>query len=91
MSINELFLKDEKRIKRLYKTALLAELLYFNYEYSSNKHDGITESDIFNSIKTDDFSNKELEKIKNDAIRLLKIKYNINVVDYEKLNFETIN
>ena len=41
MSINELFLKDEKRIKRLYKTALLAELLYFNYEYSSNKHDGI--------------------------------------------------
>lgn len=91
MSINELFLKDEKRIKRLYKTALLAELLYFNYEYSSNKHDGITESDIFNSIKTDDFSNKELEKIKNDAISLLKIKYNINVVDYEKLNFETIN
>ena len=31
MTIDELFLRDEKRIKKLYDTELLAKLLLLNY------------------------------------------------------------
>ena len=36
-------------------------------------------------------TNEELEEIKSNAIVLLKIKYNTEVINFEELNFEKIN
>lgn len=90
MTIDELFLRDEKRIKKLYDTELLARLLLLNYEFLNNKYHNITASNILNDLHKVKYSKNELEQIKNNAIALLKIKYNIEVKNFETLEFEKV-
>lgn len=90
MTIDELFSRDEKRIKKLYDTELLAKLLLLNFEFSNNKYYNITASDIINNLHKVKYSKNDLEQIKNNAIALLKIKYNIEVKNFETLEFEKI-
>lgn len=71
MTIDELFLRDEKRIKKLYDTELLAKLLLLNYEFSNNKSYNITASNILNDLHKVKYSKKKLEQIKNNTIALL--------------------
>ena len=78
MTIDELFSRDEKRTKKLYDTELLAKLLLLNFEFSNNKY-------------LDTTAKSEIQEIKNNAIRLLKIKYNVDVIEFEKLNFKKEN
>lgn len=91
MTIDELFSRDEKRIKKLYDTELLAKLLLLNYEFSNSKYHNVNATDILNNLHKVKYSKKDLEQIKNNAIALLNIKYNIKVNDLESLNFEKIN
>ena len=91
MTIDELFLRDEKRTKKLYDTELLAKLLLLNFESSNNKYLGITATDVFNSMHDVKYSKSEIQEIKNNAIKLLKIKYNVDVIDFEELNFKKEN
>ena len=79
MTIDELFLRDEKRIKKLYDTELLANLLLLNYQFSNNKYHNATASDVLTNLHKVKYSKKDLEQIKNNAIALLEIKYNIKV------------
>lgn len=44
MSMDKLFLRDEKRIKKLYDTELLAHLLLLNYQFLNNKYHNISAS-----------------------------------------------
>lgn len=91
MTIDELFSRDEKRIKKLYDTELLANLLLLNYQFSNNKYHNVNASDILNNLHKIKYSKNDLEQIKNNAIALLDIKYNIKVKDYETLDFEKID
>ena len=91
MTIDELFLRDEKRTKKLYDTELLAKLLLLNFEFSNNKYLGTTATDVFNNMHNVEYSKKDLEQIKNNAIALLDIKYNIKVKNFETLDFEKID
>ena len=69
MTIDELFLRDEKRLKKLYDTELLAKLLLLNYEFSNNKYHNITASNILNDLHKVKYSKKDLEQ---NGIFLLK-------------------
>ena len=91
MTIDELFLRDEKRIKKLYDTELLAHLLFLNYQFSNSKYHNISASDIFNNLHKAKYTKEDLEQIKNDASILLRIKYNIKINNFDKLDFEKIN
>ncbi len=91
MTIDELFIRDEKRTKKLYDTELLAKLLLFSYEFSNNKYLGTTATDVFNDMHNVEYSKNEIQEIKHNAIRLLKIKYNVDVIEFEELNFTKEN
>ena len=91
MNMDKLFLRDEKRIKKLYDTELLAHLLLLNYQFLNNKYHNISVSEIFKNLHRVKYSKKDLEQIKNNAIVLLDIKYNIRVNNLEKLDFESID
>lgn len=88
MSMDKLFLRDEKRIKKLYDTELLAHLLLLNYQFSNYK---LSASEIFKSLHKIRYSKKDLEQIKNNAIALLDIKYNIRVNNLETLDFYNLD
>lgn len=90
MTLDKLFLKNEHEIKKYYDTELLANLLLLNYEFSNNKYLGITSDDIFRNIHKTIYSKSEIKEIKDNAVILLKIKYNIKVNDLETLDFESI-
>lgn len=91
MTLDELFIRDEKRAKKLYDTELLAKLLLINFEFSNQKYLGTTATDIYNNLHKIKYTSNDIEEIKTNAIMLLKIKYNIKVNDLEKLDFEKIN
>lgn len=68
---------------------LLSELVYLNYEFSNNKYNGITGNDVFNLLNRKiQLTKQEKENIINNATFLIKFKYNKNIIDYEKLEFE---
>ena len=91
MTLDKLFLKNEHEIKKYYDTELLAHLLLLNYQFLNNKYHNISASEIFKNLHRVKYSKKDLEQIKNNAIVLLDIKYNIRVNNLEKLDFESID
>ena len=92
MTIDDMFKKEEKKLRKLFDTKLLCELLLLNYQYSNNEYLGTTAEDVYNSLtKKIKYTKKEKERIIKNAILLLNIEHGINVIDYEKLNFEKIN
>ena len=92
MTIDDMFKKEEKKLRKLFDTKLLCELLLLNYQYSNNEYLGTTAEDVYNSLtKKIKYTKKEKEQIIKNAILLLNIEHGINVIDYEKLNFEKIN
>lgn len=50
MSIDDMFEKEEKNIRKLFDTKLLSELLLLNYQYSNNEYLGTTAEDVYNSL-----------------------------------------
>ena len=92
MTIDNMFKKEEKKLRKLFDTKLLCELLLLNYQYSNNEYLGTTAEDVYNSLfKKIKYTKKEKEQMVKNAILLLNIEHGINVIDYEKLNFEKIN
>lgn len=91
MTIDELFSRDEKRIKKLYDTELFANLLLLNYQFSNSKYHNVNATDILNNLHKVKYSKKDLEQIKNNAIALLEIKYNIKVKNFKTLDFEKLD
>ena len=92
MTIDDMFKKEEKKLRKLFDTKLLCELLLLNYQYSNNEYLGTTAEDVYNSLfKKIKYTNKEKEQMVKNAIQLLNIEHGINVINYEELNFEKIN
>ena len=50
MSIDDMFKNEEKKIRKLFDTKLLSELLLLNYQYSNNEYLGTTAEDVYNSL-----------------------------------------
>ena len=48
MSIDDMFKNEEKKIRKLFDTKLLSELLLLNYQYSNNEYLGTTAEDVYN-------------------------------------------
>lgn len=46
MTIDDLFSRNKKLIKKIYDTELLTNLLLLNYQFSNNKYHNKTASDI---------------------------------------------
>lgn len=71
MSIDDMFKKEEKKIRKLFDTKLLSELLLLNYQYSNNEYLGTTAEDVYNSLaKKFKYTKKEKEQIIKNAILL---------------------
>ena len=87
--MDELFKKDERKIRKLFDTRLLAELLYLNYEFNNKKyHNEISGKTIFNSLHSKiKYTEREKQEIVTNAILLLKINHNVSLVDFEDLVF----
>lgn len=87
--MDELFKKDERKIRKLFDTRLLAELLYLNYEFNNKKyHNEISGKTIFNSLHSKiKYTKREKQEIVTNAILLLKINHNVSLVDFENLVF----
>ncbi len=76
--IDKLYLEEDKKIRILHESYLLADLLFLNYKYPNSHYYGNSIDSIYNSIHDKIVLNKkDEEKIINDALILLKIKYNI--------------
>ena len=79
----------ERKIILYYNTLLLSELLYLNYEFSNNKYHGVTGNDVFNLLNRKiQLTKQEKQNIINNATFLIKFKYNRNIKNYNKLDFE---
>ena len=64
MSIDDMFKKEEKKLRKLFDTKLLSELLLLNYQYSNNEYLGTTAEDVYNSLsKKIKYTKKEKEQI----------------------------
>ena len=87
--MDELFKKDERKIRKLFDTRLLAELLYLNYEFNNKKyHNEISGKTIINSLHSKiKYTKREKQEIVTNAILLLKINHNVSLVDFEDLVF----
>lgn len=81
--IDKLYLEEDKKIRILHESYLLADLLFLNYKYpNSYCYDNSIDS-IYNSIHDQIVLNKkEQSKVIEDALILLKIKYNISIDDF---------
>lgn len=92
-TIQQYYKRKERKIKKYHFTLLLADLLWENYLYCNYKYDHITGDDVFEtSLRKENYSSKEKEKIIQNALLLLQIKYNIKLKDnwkeiYNKLDF----
>ena len=68
MSIDDMFKKEEKKIRKLFDTKLLSELLLLNYQYSNNEYLGTTAEDVYNSLaKKFKYTKKEEKQNKRIA------------------------
>ena len=75
----ELF-EEERKIIKDHDIKLLSELLYFNYV----NRDKINIDYIYNGMKDNIiYSVKEEKEIKEDAIKIVKDKYNVDIKDKE--------
>ena len=81
------FLSMNKK-KRYMDSMLLMELLYQTYCYSGNEYDNMSCDKLLKKmIKIKSYTMRDLNLIKQHAVRLLKIKYNVNVSSIEPLVF----
>ena len=82
MSIDDMFKKEEKKLRKLFDTKLLCELLLLNYQYSNNEYLGTTAEDVYNSLsKKINFSFEQKNLICFFKIKFLVIN-NINSMFY---------
>lgn len=90
MKIDDLFRSDERKIRKLYESKLLSELLYLNYEFDNKKyHNEVTGKTIYASLHDSfNFTEEEKQEIVNDAILLLKVNHKVKLLDFENLIFE---
>ena len=91
-SSDEYYLKNKKRIIKYHHKLLLADLLYLNYAFSNNEYDGITGEDILKYvIKGTRYTDIEKLEIMDDAMMIMKIKYNKVIVSNKKEQFMNLD
>ena len=87
--INYDYCNKERQTILYYNTLLLSELLYLNYEFSNNKYNSISGTDVFNLLNRKiQLTKQEKNDIINNAIFLIKLKYNRKLKNYDTLEFE---
>lgn len=81
--------KKEKALFKYHYTCLLSELLLLNYEFSNHEYNGTTGQDVFYKLqKKIKLSEKEKQNMIDNAISLIKTKYNKKLSNFEKIEFE---
>ena len=74
--------------RKYFDTCLLTELLIQTYYYSGNKYNDMDCDKLFNVMKKPEpYSKIEIDLIKQNAIKLLAIKYNVKVDSIKPLEF----
>ncbi|MBE6146919.1 MAG: hypothetical protein E7168_01135 [Firmicutes bacterium] len=72
-------IKEHQR-KMLYDTFLLADLLWLNHCFSNHKYNNTTGDEVWQkALKKEKYTNVEKDKIINNAMNLLNIRYDLNV------------
>lgn len=81
--VDKIYYEEEKKIRKYFDTQLLSELLYINTKYPNSGYYCEKKEYLYDTIfDTVVYTDEELTEIRNNAIQLLKIKYNINADDY---------
>lgn len=87
-AIDKSYYRSMNNKKRYIDTMLLMELLHDTYCYSGNKYNNMNCDKLLNQmIKVKGYTIRELDLIKQHAVRLLKIKYDVTVNSIEPLEF----
>lgn len=78
MKNEEKFIKEENKLRMEKEARLLADLIYFNYEYSKDK--SININHIYKTLHdTVNYKKEEEEKIKGYALIYLKVDYGLEL------------
>lgn len=82
---------QEHETKKLYDTTLLADLIRLNYCYSNKEYNNTLGKDIFDiTTKRERYTLQEQQEIIENAKDLLRIKYNLNLVNFKENIIEKI-
>ena len=77
-----------KNKKKYMDTMLLMEMLYETYCYSGDEYNNMNCDKLLRKmIKINSYNKREIDLIKQNAIRLLKIKYEVSINNTELLEF----
>ena len=77
-----------KNKKKYMDTMLLMEMLYETYCYSGDGYNNMNCDKLLRKmIKIKSYTKREIDLIKQNAIRLLKIKYEVSINNTELLEF----
>ena len=77
-----------KNKKKYMDTMLLMEMLYETYCYSGDEYNNMNCDKLLRKmIKIKSYTKREIDLIKQNAIRLLKIKYEVSINNTELLEF----
>lgn len=89
--IDKSYYLSMKNKKRFIDTMLLMEMLYETYCYSGDEYNNMNCNKLLREmIKIKSYTKRELDLIKQHAVRLLKIKYNISVNNIDSLKFSKL-
>lgn len=85
-SVNDEFYNSHKERKiREFYVDLLCEILLLRFEFSCKN---VTKKDVLSELPSlREFKRKEVEKIYNDSLKMLDLKYNIKVLNDNPLEF----
>ena len=87
--LDKIYYKEMKDEIKYSDTLLLCELLARTYYNSGNKYCVVTMNDLIKFVKDKiKYTNNEQSIIIQNAIKILKIKHNIVVENYEHLKFK---
>lgn len=99
MKLNEVITPIDKQYflkmheeRKFVDTCLLTELLVQTYYYSANEYNNMNCDKLIDVMKKPEpYSKREIDLIKQNAIKLLAVKYNVKVDSIEPLKFRKEN
>jgi len=86
--IDKMYFKEKHFNLKYYDTLKLAMLLHLEYEYSYKKSSDEILKDL--RFKKNEYTSDELKEMINNAFLILKIQYNIQVIQDNPLVFKKI-
>lgn len=77
---DKIYYEEEKNIRKYFDTQLLSELLFINSKHPTSEYHTNNIEHIYNTLfDSIVYTYDELKEIRQNALALLKIKYNISI------------